>query len=81
MEQWRSMAYLEIGQGGGHMKWVGGTEVLQLGPEAELLGGLGEAPKPELFLECKLNLVHVIQYDKLKAGLFFKLKIATVAYL
>jgi len=34
------VAYLEIGQGGGHIKEVRGTEVLQLGPEAELLWGL-----------------------------------------
>jgi len=29
--------YLEIGQGGGHIIGVWGTEVLHLGPEAELL--------------------------------------------
>jgi len=28
--------------------------------------------KAERFLEFKLNLMHVIQWDKLKVGLFFK---------
>jgi len=57
-----SVAYLEIGQGGGHMKGIWGTEVLQLGPEAELLWEFWDkAPEAERFLEFKLNFVHVIQ--------------------
>ena len=36
------VAYLEIGQGGGHKKVIQVTEVAQLGPEAEFLLGLWE---------------------------------------
>jgi len=46
------------------------------GLEAELLWGLwSKTPEVERFLEFKLNLVHVIQKDKLKLGLFLKLKL------
>jgi len=41
---YRTVTYLEIGQGGGHIKGVWGTEVLQMGPEAELLWGLWAKP-------------------------------------
>ncbi len=37
----KTVAYLEIWQGGGHITGVWGPEVLQLGPEAELLWGSG----------------------------------------
>jgi len=37
--------YLEIGQGVGHIKGVWGREVLQLGPETELMWGSGAKPQ------------------------------------
>jgi len=52
-------AYLEIGQGGGHIKEVWGMEVTQRGTEAEpLLGVWAEAPEAEQFFKCKLNRVY-----------------------